>query len=329
MTTAIRVLELLRGQQFGATLAMLWHVVEGDRESFAKQVKAARDDLPVVPIVVRSNIDNPNSFMADLVTLLENNRSSFEGIQVPDTGTLLVLFLSHTRLSVAQMSSPATLPGWFPVSPGEHVGVVVRDLASSILVHLNAPEAHGPGLCEALYDLEGLALRRLEGVWRQDHRRVSAFFDKTRGEQQESIEKVIEEAKTFLESVKLPSAYRPSLKAGTSLVSRFLRVAMKSSPTELSKVGAACVDAFGLVVDGTTTGPLVATLLRPPQESREGRLGRGLILAVFSASQLVTAAAHADDYSAVPVSLLAAMSQDILASLHGYSALLRNTGLAT
>jgi hypothetical protein len=113
--------------------------------------------------------------------------------------------------------------------------------------------------------------------------------------------------------------FRPSAREGGSLVARLLRLASASSPDALTARGKALAAALK-VEDARVVGvddALVSVLLRPTvrELSAAVRYGRNAIVSVYTASQFVTAAAHADSYPRYPILLLRSMSFNIRRSL--------------
>ena len=127
----------------GQPLRVFWIRVHGDRDNFAQELRRLRNELPIVPWVLRAGgFRDPNSVMNDVRVVLDSARKDIAGVNEAARrrhGIDLVL-ISRSDLHLADTSSPILLPEWFPVLPGQTPTVRIDDL------HLvRQGRAFGPG----------------------------------------------------------------------------------------------------------------------------------------------------------------------------------------
>ena len=157
----------------------------------------------------------------------------------------------------------------------------------------------------------------------RDHRLVSSLVDRLPLDRKESIpfDDFLSAAQAVLDAVKNPRDYRPSAKSGT-VVGNLWSLTGRTHPDGLRKVASSL--AQGIQVGaGEIEGhdeSIVAVLGRPPNPIRDAeiRWAFDMIVTVRAACQLVTAAAHADEYSRYPVRLVGSLSRELQRSLDGF-----------
>lgn len=306
-------------------LIVYWLQVTTNREVYRNGILSNQCDIPIVPIVVRDGgFQNANALMSDLMTTIDVHREDFASVARPIAGDrrrIVVLLISRSALSVPQISSPAQLPDWFPVCPGETVAVRVEDLCWSAEVPINAAECRVDDICERVHRIEGVLLSRLTAVHSHDHRSANSFFDHIRDKKQagEKYTEFLERARAANSAVANPGGYRPSARDGDSLVGRMLRLVSAASPDELSGRCRSLSEALQLKDDvaASVKDAVVAVLLRPTNRDSQpaNRFTRNLLMSVYASSQFITASAHADDYPRYPVLLLRGMSYDLRVTL--------------
>jgi hypothetical protein len=156
-----------------------WLRVTTSRDAFAGVIEQARGDLCVVPVVVRGDgFQNPNAILSDLNKLIADNESTFctESLKGTDSRRIVILLLGRASLQVPQLSSPTTLPAWFPGFGGQTLDVTIEDLEAIAAGPLNAPESRISDIARHLFDLEKALIARLIHVLDSDHNAGNAFF---------------------------------------------------------------------------------------------------------------------------------------------------------
>jgi len=322
MLTPERLVAILDGlaSQHGKGLMAFWYKVSSNREQFRTEIVKLRKKLRLVPMVIRGEgFLNPNALATDICRAIESHREEFESEWFrghPPGSPILLLLLGRTELSIPQMSSPAVLPQWFPEWGGRTVQITVQDLTHTAKGPLNIPEGQIDEVCVELYDLENALLARLTAVAEEDHNAGNALFEVIRDPkvEKEKYKDFLTKASRNLAAVHNRSGFRPSARDGQSLVGRLMRLASSSSPDQLPKRGIGLAKALGLT-DKELLGiddPITGVLLRPVnREEANERCCRNMVVAIYAAAQLVTAAAHADDYPGYPVELIRHVSYDL------------------
>ena len=307
-----------------STLLACWvRVSVGNRHSYAATISDLGRSVPIAALVVRHQaFGNPNLIFQDLADLLNERKETLTDpdfvARVRDAGRLAIVLIGRGEFFMPQIDSPITLPAWFPLNPGRTMDSRIEDLTWSAGAPINCPEARISDLSTMLWELEGKLIRRLTQVHSSNHNWTSSFWSKVRADD-ESMHDMISRAENYYANVSNPSGFRPSIRHGGSLVARIWGMTQSASPDELAKcaksVASALLGEFNF--SGNRGEPLVAVLSRPsaPINNAKQRWAASFLVTVRSACQLVTAAAHSDDYSAYPVALLRAVSMDIRCAL--------------
>ena len=135
--------------------------------------------------------------------------------------------------------------------------------------------------------------------------------------------------KTHLDKVSNPTAYRPSTAHGTpTVVSMLWAHANSKAPDAVRKTARALADGLRIEDDDARDdASLMAVLNRPSDwKKMDARVQWAfcLIVTVRGACQLVTAAAHADEYPAFGAQLLQSTSLDLRSFLDDAAVKLRS-----
>jgi hypothetical protein len=304
-----------------SVLSVYWMAVSGDRESYAKRLRNSIRDYPIAVFIVRDiSFSNPNAIAADVVNLITANRESSKEVFTGTSGQrhFGIVMLGRMPLSVAQSSSPVTLPDWFPIRPGETVDILVEDLTWVVDASLNCEEARVDDICVALYDLEGTLISRLTTAHQARHNAGNALMEQIK---QTSDERYIDLLRQFAEAhdnVSVASAFRPSLRAAKSLISRIWGIVQKCNPDGLHKPSSALAAALDLERNVAPGWESIVSVLNRQSNvdvSPSQRFTRGMLMTVGASCQYITAAAHSDAYARYPVPLLISFSYDLRKSL--------------
>jgi hypothetical protein len=253
------------------------------------------------------------------VALVEESRKEvleLAGFCDPNPPCVCIVIVARGPLRVPQLSSPVMLPGWFPAIGGQTVTCLIQDLWAVASVPCNAPEVKIGELCSLCFEVEGELLEcisRHHAAERRDSDRLHQSFrdcDLAGGSMASFLELVATGRSRILD----PSSYCPSARAGDSILAWVLRYVGRSSPEKLHKGGRALWEAVG----GSNAAcappqvPLVTLFPRPTtQIAADIAWARNMLVALYAASQLTTAAAHADSYGRYPVQLLRSASHDL------------------
>ncbi len=314
-----RIVELLRNDtERGECFDALWLVVDqGSRDELQSEVLQARGEFPVVPLVVRERgFDDPNSVLNDLLRIINSHRAEFEKLATPQRSVRLLL-LARDRLRIPQVSSPVTLPEWFPGCGGKVVDVEIRDFSTRMDASLASPELRTADLGRLLFQLETELVRLVSASAGRGQNNVMALAAALKREEKESFPEVLEGAKRFIETSKHADGYRPSLKEKGSLLARLLFKVSKTPPDQLPALGTALARGLGLGEGIQPTRSVYGLLFRPPppMPAPDALFCHNLAITAYAAYQLTTAAAHAADYPGFPIGVLVAVASDLRRSL--------------
>ena len=292
----------------------------GDRDRFAEELRISAGGQPLYPVVLRiGGFTDSNSVMADLDKVLDLAR---DGLCAPnmrnrikENGLLDVVLISRRDFGLAVTSSPIVLPEWFPLEPSRETRAAIIDLTWSATVSLSAPEAHVADIRRLLLELDRALLTSLQVCKQEDHNRVNALLDRLKIE---SFGDFVDDANGVLGDVRNPLDYRPSSIKPTP-VGRIWRATAETHADKLVTTADSLAQALRITPDGIGEyeEAIITVLSRPSRPIRDGgcRWAFDLIITVGAACRLVTAAAHADDYSRYSVWLVGSLSRDLRRSL--------------
>lgn len=308
------------------TLHFYWIAAPGDRDEFSQGLRGEGVDLPLCPIVVRiGGFVDPNAVAVDLLRVLESARSELEhpdfAERMRTANCLDIVLIARRELELESSSSPIVLPSWFPISPSTSVTAMITDLTWSTHVSLSAEELHVGELGNLLFELDRELVRSLRAAHQRDHRLVNSLHDAltARRDAAISFSDLLSGAEAALDRVTNPRDYRPSTVRTPTLVGRLWRVANTTPADGLGRVARSLVTALDLQPPGVSDlqESIIAVLGRPssPMADPLHRWGFDLIVTIRAACQLITAAAHADEYAEYPMPLVRSISRDVRVSL--------------
>ncbi|MEU3984867.1 hypothetical protein AB0F77_33200 [Streptomyces sp. NPDC026672] len=326
-TVPVRLASAVRSRLAVAAggLSGFWFQVRGDRTAYARELQEHLAADPVVVLVVRGTpFDNANAVLDDFVAILEENQEACEKHLGGDVTTdrRAVVLLARTTLQLPQISSPVTLPDWFPGLGGRTPSVIIEDLTWRAESPLNTAEAAVDELCRRLFELEGALVDRLSSVCARKKAETDGFWDMVRrGEEDPSFADFLDGVRRARHEVHNPSSYRPSVREGSSLVARVWGRTQATTPDGLGKLGKALARALALPesADASWHRSIVSVLfrpsLRPPSDHQAFAVN--VLVTVGATCQVITAAAHADAYPSYPVPLIRSLSFDLRQGLAG------------
>lgn len=310
-------------QNTSETLSVFWYAVASDRENFAERLRAAVAHLPIVVLVVRTaGFDNPNAVMNDLVDLLERHRDAVLETMGPHLGqcqSCALVLLGRSQLAVAQVSSPVALPGWFPMGGGTAAHCTIVDLTWTATGPLSAVTDDVADLCERLFAIDGTVLSRLQQVYERNHSAGQHLMLLLAEHGCEGrLPEFLETAAKYRAGVTAARGFRPTTKKVQTFVGAAWRLTQGRAPEALSKPAKALAAALDVTANGRVGHESIVTVLARPTEPDPDwgrRFCRNLLVVVAAASQLITAAAHSDDYGDYPLPLLRLVVSDLRTSL--------------
>lgn len=308
-----------------APLNAYWLSVVGDRRDYAARLQPLLGERGLGVLIVRSTgFTNPNALMADLVDLLERNRTEFLDIVArrrPDTERIGIVLLSRRELAMGQAYSPVTWPEWIPGVGSRESTCFITDVSRRIEVPLDAPEVDAGRVQSALFAVEEALVRRLVLVQRRSPHVQAGLFDNVRRRSDVGgWPGFLARAQRAARAVTDPRSYRPEVRDGDAVVARLWGLCRERPPAGLVGVRAELAAALAVTDDLVATDPregLTTVLARNPERrlSPSEWLCANIIATVPAACQFVTAVKHAGDYQCFPVNLLTAFVDDLYQTL--------------
>ena len=322
--------EVQQNLHVSQSLSVFWVTLSTDRDEFARRLTEMRKELPIVPWVLRlPGFTDPNSVMNDVTDILNRARRDIEIISEYATqwNCIALILLSRRELNLAFTASPILLPDWFPVTPGRTITARIDDLTWSVSVPISDEALALDDLRRILYEIDDALIMKLEESMTMDHNRVQSLWSHISRKNDGKITTELNKAKNQLHKIQNPTGYRPSAMSPT-IVGRLWYKVNCTTPDSLVRTAKALAEALDLDDSGGYDDvPLLSVLNRPsnPIENSYERWSFCLIVALRGACQLVTAAAHADEYPRFPVPLLRSVSLDFRRFLDTAVAALRQS----
>lgn len=308
-----------------APLNAYWLSVVGDRRDYAARLQPLLAERGLGVLIVRSTgFTNPNALMADLVDLLERNRTEFLDIMArrqPDTERIGIVLLSRRELAMGQAYSPVIWPDWVPSVGNRETTCFITDVSRRIEVPLDAPEVDAGRVQSALFAVEEALVRRLVLVQRRSpHVQEGLFGHVRRWSDVGGWPGFIARAQRAARAVTDPRSYRPKVRDGEAVVARLWGLCRERPPAELVAVRAELAAALAATNDLVATDPrdgLMTVLARSPEHqlSPSEKLCASIIATVPAALQFITGVKHAGEYQCFPVNLLTAIIDDLYQTL--------------
>lgn len=307
-----------------------WFECGSERQKAAAELLAVECQACIVPLLPKRGFDNANALLSDLADLLDAERANVEGrvVAAEHAGQAIGLVLvSRTRLLEPLISSPVTLPSWFPYAGGTTTSIELIDIASSAYGTLQREAGTILRLQALNYELQGVLIERLRAVHSRNHNQTAKLFGQ--------LLATGERASDFLAAAwedhgkQSASGFRvvatPSAKG---LLGRVVNRVGKCSPEQLPSFGAALFEALeiGDAEAGGLYEPLFAVAMRSTNKEVESakrlRVSRNAVLTLYWSSQIVTAAAHAGEYGEFHLPAMRSELMDCVSALSSLKTIL-------
>ena len=308
-------------------VAVLWLKVEGDRDDVARRLRPLLSDLAVVVVLRHPFYRDANAVGVDTVSLMEAMRDQFEEFanRRADRGSFAVLLLSRGELEIVQCSSPAQLPAWWPGQNGSEVQITLRDIRSIAGCSLKSEELAIEEISSLLFEIDLQFYRRFCCALSENAHHGLAFWDAALSSRTKckSRQEFASSWGAALDEVSDARTYRPSLRSGSSVVCGVWSVFIDNPPSKLASFGTKLSEFVDIAqCEG---GCLWSELLLPicfrgvgdAELGVRAVTGRCWIVLIGVSCQLITAAAHADQYGRVNADLLRCVSRELRQGLAG------------
>jgi hypothetical protein len=301
-------------------LHVFWCRVDAEsREAFCGALLNARQDVAIVPIVVRRAVLlDPNAILSDLNGLIADNRDSIEALTPQPGQPMVLVLLARSDFRLSQTGSLVRLPSWFPQLGDQEVFVRVRDLLfDADVLSFNAPEARSEDIASRLLELERALALRLDLVHEIHPRCQDSFWGAVTkyldcDSSEPTRQSLLNGHKQHVQRVADPRGYRPTLKNKQSFLSQMIGLMQRSSPDQAFVLATKLSEALQIPKELAIRPSFIAILLRPTQPMESAvRVTHTVLTTAYGGYQFLNAAAHASDYPKVSAAFLHLNSRDI------------------
>lgn len=318
----LRRLHLERTQD----IAAYWLEEATSRSELASQLSQRLVDLAILVVTVpKGAFDDPNGIIDDLSKVIEDNFGWFTEENrklVIGTQKLSLVLLSKRPLGLPQISSPVTLPDWFPLWPSRLLTVKIQSITDSIDISIGSSSVPIPAINASMHALESELGRRLLTV----HQRAPGLQSKLRGRLQASKASgdiaALASASQSLIAKTDPEDFRPGgAVTSTYVVSHLFRLWWESSQNDLHSLSSDLAEA--LEVNAPANCPaqfslasLLTRTVKPKLADTPSGVtfSRNLVVSVAHSIQFTNAAHHGGDYPNFPALLTISYAHDLARS---------------
>lgn len=294
-----------------------------ERSQSVRDIADVQSKTVFIPLVVKGGFNDANALFSDFVDLLEAERNTIEPrvTEAARNGKPVAFVLvSRTRLSEPIIASPVQLPAWMAYAGGAVVPIELVDVASSATNTLISQSELVQNLQVELYEIEGLMLARLAASIEKNHNVTHAFFAE--------ILMTGVKPRDFLHAANQrhaassPQGFRPvASPAASELLGRIVGTCGDRPPSKLPKLATAMFEALNLTdahaadIPEPFFGVAFRSTLKETESDRLARARRNALLALFAASQIITATMHAGEYGEFRVVVMRSLILDCAAVL--------------
>lgn len=307
-------------------VVIFWLQDDTDREVVCQELSTRLVGRRVIPHVLRrATFQDPNAWASDAMSLLGSLRNEVMGLGDENHDSPLgIVLISRGKLNVAQASSPAIAPEWMPAFGGREITVFARDLRLISTCSFAAEEACIASVKSMLFQLETALLKVARSQLGVDKHLGQKLWDQILRQRSglDRRSEFVEYWARGVDSVTDPSSYRPSLTFGWSMISAMWETFLTASPSQLLARSHAFCEYLSIQPEWLPIQPdpvpILPIMFRGPEDhlrNADEVAARGVILTVGLSCQLITAAAHADQYGRVSAWMLSALSQDLRRAL--------------
>lgn len=310
----------------GPGVAAYWLEEAASRSELVSQLATPLAGLPILTAAVqRGSFDDPNGIIDDLAKLINNHSEWFgdgnRAAIIKEEKFSLVL-VSKRALGIPQISSPVTLPDWFPLWPSRLLTVKIQSITDSVDISVGSPDVPVGHINASLYSLEaGLCARFLYVFQRTPE--VSAKLRARLGGSKgpADLTGMAAESEAGRGSV-APKDFRPGGGATSPyFVSYLFRQWWECSHSGLHALAVDIADALdvhtGSAIEAQySLASLLTRTVKPKlSDTPPGvTFARNALVSLSHSIQLTNAAHHGGDYPNFPAVLTISYAQDLARS---------------
>ena len=315
-------------QEQNEDIAAFWIESTSSRRQLAAELQSLTEDLPVlVTTVVRDRFTDPNGIVDDLSLTIKENEAWF----TPERRELVirdqkfsVVLVSKRPLGVPQISSPVSLPDWFPLWPGRLLTANITSVFSSITISLASQDLPLAAINSALFALEQSLCDRLEAVLRSAPFASEPLMAVVSGSASSpaSLADLIASSRKGLQS-RTGDEFRPGGAADSGfIVSKLSRIWRDSHPNTRQKLAEHTAEALGMSetctidIQFSLTALLTRGKEKLPTVPDHIKFSRNLMVTVSDVVQFINGIHHADEFPQFPAVLTITFATELANSCH-------------
>ncbi len=318
-------------QQQTEDIEAFWIESPGSRQQLAIELQARAEGLPIlVTTVGRDRFMDPNGIVDDLSLTIQENEAWF----TPDRRELVIqdqkfsiVLVSKRPLGVPQISSPVSLPDWFPLWPGRLLTANITSVFSSITLSLASQDIPEAAINKALFGLEQSLCNRLEAVLRSDPTASDQFmtFVASSASAPANLAELIASSRQGLQS-RTGDEFRPggSVESGF-IVSQLARIWRDCPPKDRQTLATHAAEALGLSeasaidIQFSLTALLTRGKEKLPTVPAHITFFRNLMVTVSDVVQFINGIHHADEFPQFPAVLTITFAKELANSCRNAS----------
>ena len=300
-----------------------WIESPNSRQELASRLQLLTANRPILVATVRSGrFNDPNGVVDDLSLTIQENEIWF----TPEKRTMVirdqkfsVVLVSKRPLGVPQLSSPVTLPDWFPLWPSRLLTANIKSIGLDITLSLASTDIPEATINSALFDLEKALGNKLSTVLQSNPASVTSLQTTIANNQHAptSIIVLVTSSKAGLQ-LRGGDEFRPGGGTNSSfIVSHFARLWRDCAPKDRQSLAVSVADALGIATTNviSTQFSLTSLLNRGKEDlaSTPSRITfcRNLLGAVSDIIQFINARHHADEFPQFPAVLTIAFAREL------------------
>lgn len=302
-------------QQQTEDIEAFWVESSGSRQQLVPELQALTEGRPILVTTVGSGrFADPDGIVDDLSLTIQENEAWFTPARreliIRDQKFSIVL-VSKRPLGVPQLSSPVSLPDWFPLWPSRLLTANIKSVFSSITLSLASSDIPEAAINNALFMLEHATSNRLAAVLQSTPTAANQLMAAIANSPSApaSIAGLVASSKAGCQ-LRTGDEFRPG-GAGDSdfIVSQLARVWRDCPPKDRQKLATHAADALGLsdasAID--TQFSLMSLLTRGKEKlpTTPARITfcRNLLGTVSDVVQFINGRHHADEFPQFPAVL--------------------------
>ena len=313
-------------QQQVENIEAFWIESTGSRNLLTTELQTLVEGLPIlVTTVVRDRFIDPNGIVDDLSLTIQENEAWFtperRELVVRDQRFSIVL-VSKRPLGVPQLSSPVSLPNWFPLWPGRLLTANIKSVSSSITLSLASQDIPEAAINNALFFLEQSLCNRLDVVSRSAPSASDRFMTAVANSASapSNLTELIANSRQGLQ-LRTGDEFRPGGAVDSGfVVSQLARIWRDCPPKDRQKLATHAAEALGLSdahpidIQFSLTALLTRGKEKFPTVPVCIIFSRNLMVTVSDVIQFINGIHHADEFPQFPAVLTITFAKELAKS---------------